>query len=93
MSEHGYAVISDVLNDSEVKESKELLWKFIETATNRSVQRDDPQTWSNGWYSIELNGRKVVPRHLLSGPVSVLMVYSVVMALGNRNFSGRFDRI
>ena len=61
LNEFGYAVISDVLNDSEVKEGKALLWKFIETATNGSVQRDDPQTWSNNWYSIELKGGNVAP--------------------------------
>ena len=52
LNENGYAVISDVLNDNEIKESKELLWKFIEKATNGSVQHDDPHTWSNNWYSI-----------------------------------------
>lgn len=56
LNEHGYAVISDVLNEDEVKESKELLWKFIETATNGSVQHDNPQTWSNNWPSSSTHG-------------------------------------
>lgn len=56
LNEHGYAVISDVLNDDDINESKALLWKFIETTTDGSVQRDDPKTWSNNWPSFSSHG-------------------------------------
>ena len=49
LNEHGYAVISDVLNEEEINTNKALLWKFLEESSNGTVQRDDPETWSTGW--------------------------------------------
>lgn len=75
LSEHGYAVISDVLNDDDIKECKALLWKFIETTTDGSVQRDDPQTWSNNWYEINMKGKNISNVYdLFLGQVSAVMV-------------------
>ena len=49
LSEHGYVVISDVMSQDEIEVNKNLLWKFLAEATNGSVDRDDPDTWSNQW--------------------------------------------
>lgn len=74
LNEHGYAVISDVLNDDDINESKALLWKFIETTTDGSVQRDDPKTWSNNWYNTSMSkAKKFLMNDLFLGQVSVVM--------------------
>jgi hypothetical protein len=49
LNEHGYAVISDVMNQDEINVNKDLLWKFIENVSEGTIQRDDPETWSNEW--------------------------------------------
>jgi hypothetical protein len=49
LNEHGYAVISDVLNQDEINVNKNLLWKFLENCPNSTIRRDDPETWSNEW--------------------------------------------
>ena len=49
MNEHGYAVISDVINQDEIKINKELLWTYLENVSNGVIQRNDPETWSNEW--------------------------------------------
>lgn len=49
LDEHGYVVISDVLNAEEIKTNKNLLWKFLEEMNDGSIRRDDPDTWSAAW--------------------------------------------
>lgn len=49
LDEHGYAVISDVLDANEIDFNKNLLWKFLENYPNSKVRRDDPETWANDW--------------------------------------------
>ena len=49
LNEHGYAVISDVMNQDEINVNKDLLWSFLETVSNHAIQRHDPETWSNYW--------------------------------------------
>ncbi len=49
LNEHGYAVISDVMNQDEINVNKNLLWKFLENFSNNTIRRDDPETWSNEW--------------------------------------------
>jgi hypothetical protein len=49
LNEHGYAVISDVIDQDEINENKNLLWKFIENVTNNNIRRGEPETWSNEW--------------------------------------------
>jgi len=49
LNEHGYAVISDIMDQDEINVNKELLWKFFENVSNNTIQRNDPETWSNGW--------------------------------------------
>ncbi|CAF3912258.1 unnamed protein product, partial [Rotaria sp. Silwood1] len=46
LNENGYVVIGDVMNQDEINANKELLWKFLENASNSVVKRDDPETWS-----------------------------------------------
>ncbi|CAF0891011.1 unnamed protein product [Rotaria sordida] len=56
LMENGYAVISDIMNQDEIIENKNLLWKFIENVSNGTIRRDDPETWSNGWPSFSTHG-------------------------------------
>ena len=49
LNENGYVVISDVMNQDQINDDKQLLWKFIENASNGAIKRDDPDTWSNQW--------------------------------------------
>lgn len=49
LNEHGYAVISDVLDSDEITLNKNLLWKFLEASSEKKIQRNDPSTWSNEW--------------------------------------------
>ncbi|CAF1266991.1 unnamed protein product [Rotaria sp. Silwood1] len=56
LNENGYVVISDVLNQDEINENKQLLWKFIENASKGAIKRDDPDTWSNQWPSFSSHG-------------------------------------
>jgi len=56
LNEHGYAVISDIMNQDEINVNKDLLWKFIENISNGTIRRDDPDTWSNEWPSYSTHG-------------------------------------
>jgi ABC-type Fe3+-citrate transport system substrate-binding protein len=49
LNEHGYVVISDIMNQDEININKDLLWKFLENVSNGTIRRDDPDTWSNQW--------------------------------------------
>jgi hypothetical protein len=49
LNENGYVVISDVMNEDEINVSKELLWKFLKDVSNGTIQRDQPETWSDHW--------------------------------------------
>ena len=49
LNEHGYAVISDVLDQDEINENKKLLWKYLETVSNNQIRQGEPETWSNEW--------------------------------------------
>lgn len=49
LNENGYVVISDIMNSDEINQNKDLLWQFLENTSNGTVQRHDPQTWSNNW--------------------------------------------
>lgn len=49
LDEHGYAVISDVIDGDEIAFNKNLLWKFLESYPNSKIRRDDPETWANEW--------------------------------------------
>jgi hypothetical protein len=50
LKERGYAVFSDVLTNDEISNSKDLLWKYLETLkTSSPIRRDDPQTWDTNW--------------------------------------------
>jgi sugar lactone lactonase YvrE len=49
LNEHGYAVISDIMDQEEINVNKDLLWKFLENVPNTTIQRNDPETWSNQW--------------------------------------------
>jgi hypothetical protein len=49
LNENGYVVISDIMNQDEINGNKELLWKFLEKVSNNTIQRGDPETWSNQW--------------------------------------------
>ncbi|CAF0719318.1 unnamed protein product [Adineta steineri] len=56
LDQHGYAVISDIMNQDEININKDLLWKFIENASNNTIDRKDPQTWSKEWPSFSTHG-------------------------------------
>ena len=56
LHEHGYAVISDIMNEDEIKQNKDLLWKFIDRYSNGSIQRNNPETWSNNWPQYSTHG-------------------------------------
>jgi hypothetical protein len=47
--ENGYAVFSNIMDQDEVNINKDLLWKFLESASSGLLQRDKPDTWSNPW--------------------------------------------
>ncbi len=49
LNEHGYVVISDIMNQDEINFNKDLLWKFLENISNNTIQRNDPETWTNEW--------------------------------------------
>jgi hypothetical protein len=49
LNEHGYAVFSDVMSESDIRLHKDLLWNFLETVPGRDIQRHDSQTWSSNW--------------------------------------------
>ena len=49
LNENGYAVISDIMNQDEINVNKDLLWKYLENVSNNTIQRNDPETWSNEW--------------------------------------------
>ena len=49
LNENGYVVISDIMNQDEIKANKDLLWNFLENVSNHTIQRHDPETWSNQW--------------------------------------------
>ena len=49
LDEHGYAVISDVLDQDEINENKNLVWKYLENTSNNCIRRGEPETWSNNW--------------------------------------------
>ncbi|CAF4962049.1 unnamed protein product, partial [Rotaria sp. Silwood1] len=40
LNENGYVVIGDVMNQDEINANKELLWKFLENASNSVFKRD-----------------------------------------------------
>ena len=51
LDEHGYAVFSGVLSSDQVKESTDLLWKFLENLEEPyNIQRGDPESWNEYWY-------------------------------------------
>lgn len=54
LNEHGYVVISDVMDENEINMNKDLLWKFIENISNSTIRRNDPETWSNQWYKTNI---------------------------------------
>ncbi|CAF3060452.1 unnamed protein product [Rotaria sp. Silwood2] len=56
LMENGYVVISDIMNQDEITENKDLLWKFLENVGDGTIQRNDPDTWSNGWPSFSTHG-------------------------------------
>ena len=49
LNDHGYVVISDIMNQDEINFNKDLLWKFLENISNNTIQRNDPETWANEW--------------------------------------------
>lgn len=49
LDENGYVVIGDILDDREIKESKDRLWTFLENSTEGQVQRNDAHTWTQAW--------------------------------------------
>jgi hypothetical protein len=49
LNEHGYAVISDVIDQDEININKNLLWKFLENVSENKIRRGEPETWSNEW--------------------------------------------
>jgi hypothetical protein len=49
LNEHGYVVISDVIDQDEINVNKNLLWEFLENIPNNAIRRDDPESWSNEW--------------------------------------------
>ena len=49
LNEHGYVVISDIMNQDEINFNKDLLWKFLDNMSNNTIRRNDPETWSNEW--------------------------------------------
>ncbi|CAF0729747.1 unnamed protein product [Adineta steineri] len=56
LNENGYVVISDVMNQDEINESKNLLWKYLADFSNGTIQRDQPETWSSNWPSFGTHG-------------------------------------
>ncbi|KAG8466152.1 hypothetical protein KFE25_001908 [Diacronema lutheri] len=44
LAEHGYAVLASVLNETELRTARELLWRFME-GTRKGIRRADPRTW------------------------------------------------
>jgi len=56
LNENGYVVISDIMNSDEINQNKDLLWQFLENASNNTIQRNDPQTWANNWPSYSTHG-------------------------------------
>lgn len=51
LEEHGYAVIPDILDEDECSTGWDMMWDFIERATNNRVDRDDSTTWRKEWPS------------------------------------------
>ena len=49
LNEYGYAVFSNVSNEQEIEQSKDLLWKFMDRYSKGAIQRNNPDTWSNNW--------------------------------------------
>lgn len=49
LNQNGYVVISDIMNEDEINANKDLLWNFLENVSNHTIQRHDPETWSNQW--------------------------------------------
>ncbi|CAF4555340.1 unnamed protein product [Rotaria sp. Silwood2] len=47
LNQHGYVVISDVMNQDEINTNKQLLWNFLDNVSKGVIKRDDPETWSN----------------------------------------------
>lgn len=56
LNEHGYVVISDIMNENEINQNKDLLWKFIQRDSNGAIQRNNPDTWSNNWPQFSTHG-------------------------------------
>lgn len=57
LEEHGYAVFSDVHSADQVKESTDLLWKFLENLEEPyNIRRDNPQSWNKYWYVLLMIG-------------------------------------
>lgn len=50
LTEHGYAVFSNILSNDEVNTSVDLLWKHLESLKSPyHIRRDSPQTWNKPW--------------------------------------------
>ncbi|UJR09465.1 hypothetical protein I4U23_013703 [Adineta vaga] len=56
LTEHGYAVFSDVLSTDEVNNGKELLWQFLENIPGYAIRRDNPSSWSSSWPGYKSHG-------------------------------------
>lgn len=50
MAENGFAVFSGVISQEQIPEKKNLAWDFLENMPNSKIRRDDPKTWSSGWF-------------------------------------------
>ena len=48
LTNHGYAVFSNVMSDEEVTPHRNRLWHFLQNIPGQSIRRDDP---SNRWIS------------------------------------------
>lgn len=50
LTEHGYAVFSDILTNDEINNGIDLLWKHLENLKKPCyIRRDNPETWDMNW--------------------------------------------
>ena len=54
LSEEGYAVFTDLMNDDEVQQHRHRLWEFLECIPNLHIDRNDPETWHQ-WFVLRVD--------------------------------------
>ena len=94
LTNHGYAVFSNVMSDEEVTAHRNRLWNFLQNIPGQSIRRDQPDTWYSNWWRTALSlSRYHSPYPFRLGQVFVPTGWWVMLGSVNRISWEVFDRI